>query len=137
MPAVLAILMSAVLFLHAVLGCCWHEGHDCGSGHLSCAPTLAGECGHRHHDDDSARRHVPCPGPCKCRLECQGAYAILPPQKTLFTKAAAVAPFDATAIIPTFAVSYCSPDGTRDLCHSTGESCRSVRLHLLRGILLI
>lgn len=133
MHAALPYLMSAALFTHAVLGCCWHQGSVCArcgdastklSQHITC-------CKHHHRE-----RH-PCPGPCNCRVECQGACQTLPPQKTQVAKVTLAAPFDTVATLPSISAAHPGSAGHWKQVIELARTAQPLRAHFLHQILLI
>ncbi len=133
MHAAISHLMSTVLFVHAALGCCWHQGHDCAQ--FADSSSEASQCVTccEHHQCD---RHQN-PGPCKCKLECQGACQTLPPQKIAVAKVVSASPFD-TAV--TFAAELSVQVGLArhwEQAPKLADSGRPLRAHLLHQILLI
>ena len=93
-------LTAVLLFIHAVLGCCWHHAHECDRcGAERCgaeeasgfAHAALGLCGcHDCADDD----HGQPAGPCRCQFECQGVCTYLPPEKSSLDAGLSGADFD-------------------------------------------
>ena len=133
MHAAISYLMTTILFVHAALGCCWHEGHDCAtcSHQLSMASEHDSCC--KHHQKE--RQH--CPAPCKCRLECLGACQTLPPQKTEVAKVTSAAPFDFVAVLSSESAARLELAGHWYLAPNFADPARPLRAHLLHQILLI
>jgi hypothetical protein len=133
MHAAISYLMTAGLFTHAVLGCCWHQGPGCArcgeawtklSQHVTC-------CQHHHKE-----RHQR-PSPCNCRLECQGACQTLPPPKTQVAKVTLAAPFDTVATLPSISAVHLGPAGHWEQVAELAKTAQPLRAHLLHQILLI
>jgi hypothetical protein len=130
MHAALSYVLTAALFVHTVLGCCWHQGRDCESAQAKLSEAATG-C-KLHH-----REHSQCPGPCNCRLHCQDTCKAIRLHKTEVTKANLVAPLDLAAAILTTGPGATRPAEIRQaLLERTGAS-GSLRPHLLHQILLI
>ncbi len=134
MQAVLSNLLAGLLFIHAVLGCCWHSTHVCA---LASPPEATSEhvCGHRHacchHDQPAAPAD-----PCECRVECQGICTFLPPQKTQLDLTQIVAPVEFLAVSPMIdAVADATTRGEQSCSHIPWQPPQ--RLHLMIQILLI
>lgn len=72
MNGLLSNLLAGLLFIHAVLGCCWHHAHarSAGPAPLSAVGGLPLKCchGHRHGDSKPERSN----GNCPCEMECSG-----------------------------------------------------------------
>src|SRR5262249_19630814 len=92
MHAILANALAALLFIHTVLGCCWHHAHGCDDCKASVAKTAAKHTCCHHHHSDKERGQTP-QTPCKCRLECTGTCVYLPTQKTQVDSASSPLPF--------------------------------------------
>ncbi len=141
MHALIASLMAWILFIHALLGCCWHHAH---AWHASIDPAsrvvkVIPCCGHQHagkHQTEDRNQEQP---PCPCPVErCVGVCTFLPPAKTLAETQLVEAPFDLSApyLLPVAVIA----DGftrTWDCLAGPLESQPPVRLHLLHQILLI
>src|SRR4051794_28950311 len=70
-------LMSAILLLQAVFGCCWHNAcEDSAHPALSNIGAAEGCCCHSHSRQQAPKPH-------KCELKCFAARIFIPTQKTL------------------------------------------------------
>jgi hypothetical protein len=129
MRPALSYVLTAALFVHTVLGCCWHQGRDC-----ECAQAKASEAptGCKHHQE-----HSQCPGPCKCRLNCQDTCKAVRVHKIEVTKSNLVAPFDLAAAIVTTGPAATRPAEIRQALLERIGASGSLRPHLLHQILLI
>jgi hypothetical protein len=133
MHAAICYLMTTVLFVHAALGCCWHQGRECaGCGNAWAKASQPVTCC-KHHQKERHHR----PGPCKCRLECQGACQTLPPQKTEVAKATLAAPFETAATLPSTSAAYLGSASHWEQLAKFAETPQPVRAHLLHQVLLI
>ena len=131
-------LTTAMLLVHALVGCCRHHDHHrimCDRTEFS--DSLVGGC--CHQDDATPRHDDERPfAPCDCRLTCKALCVSLPPEKTLIDAGQSVPSIDvmtaasiaATVHAPT-ALSYC--DGRR-VCRAPEPP---LRLHLLHQIILV
>jgi hypothetical protein len=90
--------MSAVLLLHAALGCCWHHAHKCDGCETASVESSADHCEHAGcHEQHGSGCHQN-PSPCKCRVECQGVCTFLPPGKVLIDLVPLVSSLDVTNV---------------------------------------
>ncbi len=134
MRAGLTYLLTAVLVVHASLGCCWHTGQHCDAcDDESLALSQPATCCKQHHDQ---RPHVP--GPCKCRLECQGVCTVVCPKKMQVAKATTLVPGPSvvSAAILLTTVNWRNPELRADSRGAAGVSA-PLRAHLLLCVLLI
>ncbi len=141
MHALIANLLAGLLLIHALLGCCWHDGRTwtaCVAPR--CGVVIVGICSGshgtvEHETGDQNRQHHPRPSPVE---KCPCVYTFLPPGKTHARPLLVQAPFDLGAIylLPV----EVSADGLTRTCNRVAgplEAQPSVRLHLLHQILLI
>jgi len=133
MRALLSSLTVAAMFVHAALGCGWHNRHDCPRcDSLSGGASHGGSCG--HHDDD----HANCPAePCKCQLECQDVCHYLPVEKTRIDLSRILFPVDFAVTTPLSKQSHRPNVSSGESQLGLFEPMPSVRVHLLHQILLI
>ena len=149
MHAVLSILMAAALIVHAVLGCCWHHAHDCVrcDNPIAHVPGLTAKtsdqvacCKHHHGAGPEAsegQQEQPSQEPCKCRFECRGVCAYLPPQKTQIDSPELVVAFDYAIVAPMRAGVPIAPALSWELAGNLANVEPPLRLHLLHQMLLI
>lgn len=134
MQVVLSNLMAAVLFIHAVLGCCRHPSLACASCNDPTAQaSRAASCckQHRSENGQGEQRQAPC----KCKVECRGVCTYLPPQKTQLDCQPALLPFDLLALNP---ASTAGPSALPwEVLRGSLALEPPLRLHLLHQILLI
>jgi hypothetical protein len=134
MQALLSYVLTGALFVHAALGCCWHEGRDCEHCGVAKLSEPASGCPSDHQD------HGQCPGPCKCRLNCQDTCKAVAPEKTTLAwlaKCYSVAPFDGVAAVLSCTAVACTPSDIRQTAIELAGSRGLLRPHLLHQILLI
>lgn len=128
------IALSAQMFIHAMLGCCWHRAHDC----TRCKPEAGREAEQVaaccHHEHASPPASLPCT-PGNCRYECQGTCTFVPVTKVQVEHGAARVVLDA-AILPQPCVAAVVQPGWLD-DGSTAPGGASLRLHLAHQVLLI
>jgi hypothetical protein len=142
MRAGLAYLLTAAIFLHAALGCCWHGADNCVAcdhtfGQLSHADAVATHHHHgQHHYGQHHDQKSQCPGPCKCRLECQGICNVVCPKKTELAKASWAAPFQMIAAFPDATPRLGLADRSA-MSPGPAGFVRPLRAHLLLCVLLI
>lgn len=138
MHAVFSNLMASALFIHAVLGCCWHHAHVCvrcdGTSDGVSQPVACCKC--RQGEGENRPGQQP-DGPCKCRLECRGVCTFLPVQKMRIESSQLVVPFDFASILPALASSQAASARWAKLVGDPAELEAPLRLHLLHQILLI
>lgn len=141
MQTVFCNLMAASLFIHALLGCCWHHAHAqscCSKQETKVSERVTG-CSHGHscgHSADKSHQkqkpaephqHKDCPGSCtflsvaKTQVDCHSPLSPLP--------FAAFVPF----VAEVGATFHVSADRVTD---ESGPP-PPLRLHLLNQILLI
>ena len=131
MNVILSMVMSGLLLIHAVLGCCWHHAHTCAR-HDSAAE-------HAEPLDTCCKDHQ-CPaeheGPCNCRIECHGVCIYMTSQKVQIDCTQLVIPFEFVAIEGSFV----DPQAAKPLREALGRAIAALpplRLHLFHQILLI
>jgi hypothetical protein len=134
MQALTATLTSAVMLVHALVGCsCQFAEHA-----LSCGEdcVTASDCDHCCcHHNSSDKDHAPAT-PCKCHIECRSVCIGLPREKSL-AATQVVAPFDLviTEVVAVNAHTVVTLDWERN---SAAHSLQPpLRLHLLHQLLLI
>ncbi|HVC94223.1 MAG TPA: hypothetical protein VND64_11060 [Pirellulales bacterium] len=93
-------LTAASLFIHALLGCCWHHAHhslDCGQTiSLAVYPAVFDSaCCCRHDGDDDDGDH-----PCRCPLECGGTCVYVSPERLQVDSPLQWNPLDLVPAIP-------------------------------------
>lgn len=132
-----AILLSATLLIHALVGCSQHCDSDCASCQVA-TPTpqpLAGCC-HHSSAEESHPEHLPT-APCKCKLECKQFCVSLPPEKVSVGDSTTVLPL-AIAAIAVHSESLLTADsGHVGLNDIEPEREAPLRLHLALQVLLI
>lgn len=133
-------LTAALLFIHAVLGCCWHHAHECnrrGAGHCG-APGATGfaQIAPEQLGCDDGDHGQPA-DPCRCKLECQGVCVYVAPQKSSLDAGVTGTDFHLCA-------SAANPVAARlGKATACSDSCRSpiagapLRPHLLYQVLVI
>ena len=135
MHAAIASLISAILLLHAVLGCCWHHAHDCAGK----AVAVEGcRCSHHPcHDPDSSGDRFPPTAPCPAERDCPGVWTYLPAERTQF-ELPLLPTLLALAPNPCVPVTMSEPASPAwlDALFCTGAAPH-VRLHLAQSVLLI
>lgn len=93
MNALAASVTTAIVLVHALVGCCWHHGHIHGTGdsaaqvHAECHPE---HDHHAHHDGDSEQ-----PAPHCDEVSCSFVTA-----KEIAPPALLIAPLDAQTLEP-------------------------------------
>lgn len=137
MNALISNLLSCLLFIHAVLGCCWHHAHDCAS--CGTAFYRAGgshsKCCHAHRHTDTNREQPDDKRPCE--MECSGTCQFVSTKKVEVEPPSWTATdFMADSMQPVFAGLAFLRQGWEPLREST-VAREAVRLHLLHQILLI
>lgn len=148
MRSIFTHLTAGLLFIHAVLGCCWHHAHDCDhcaakvtanaegpTRQLPAAFSLLAnhacqEACHDAHDGQS-------PGPCPCKFECQGVCTYLPPQKANVDIPGAAGWQELFAVPPRSFASQVAGFSGAEHCPVPVIAPPSLRRHLLYQILLI
>jgi hypothetical protein len=136
MQPLLSYLLTGALFVHAALGCCWHQGRDCEHCGVAKLSEPASNC------PSDYQEHEQCPGPCqsgpcKCRLNCQDTCKAVAPEKTVLAKSHSVAAFDAVAAVLSCTAVACTPSDIRQTVFELAGSRGLLRPHLLHQILLI
>jgi hypothetical protein len=132
MHAAISSLISAILLLHAVLGCCWHHVHDCAGKSVAVEGC---RCGH-HGDGSSGDEHAPAT-PCPAERDCPGVFVYLPTERSQVELPLLTTPL---ALVPTPCVladtSTPASPAWLDALFCTGVAPH-VRLHLAQSVLLI
>jgi len=129
MQALVSILTAALLFIHAIFGCCWHHTHACEQVATVAEAT---HCCHHHqqHSDSS-----PFEKPCKCKVECEGTCTYVLTQKVKVEPPQTIT-IDLLAVLPSLA------DGQMEALPSwragwpPPDLVRPLRTHLLHQVLL-
>jgi hypothetical protein len=134
MHAAISSLISTILLLHAVLGCCWHHAHDCAGK----AVAVEGCACHHACPNHQSSGDEPAPAtPCPAERDCPGVWTYLPTERTQFELPLLPTLLDA---LPTpSALADTSPPATPawlDALFCTGAAPH-VRLHLAQSVLLI
>jgi hypothetical protein len=134
MKGLMANFTAGLLFLHALLGCCWLHWHQCDTCPAELC-QLAAYDGFCPHHQAAGPQSDNADDPCQCRLECPGDCVYLPPERAQLH----------TSALTNF-VALCSRSTTLDdnrvarAAYSTdgrGDPFAPLRLHLLHQILLI
>lgn len=131
MQALLTHITATVLFIHTIVGCCWHHAH-LGPGSTTTTAPLAGCC-HHHHEQDSQPRQSPDP----CQSECEGSCQYIAPQKVCIDAPQGAQHLDyaATESAQTLARFPSLPTGgSLDSLHG---AALPLRTHLMHQVLLI
>lgn len=143
MRALFTNLTAVLLFIHAVLGCCWHHAHQCDrcgaedgaaaeTGFARFAPGLLG-C-HDCDDDD----HGQPADPCRCQFECQGVCVYVAPQKSSLDGASVSgADFDLWAVTAGPPAARIGEAAARADFLSSPIMATGLRPHLLYQVLVI
>src|SRR4051812_10831753 len=76
MQPFVANLTAALLFIHTVLGCCWHHAHACEQQMVTVDHSA--KCCHHHQHRSDGKQHEK---PGKCKVECEGTCIYVVPQK--------------------------------------------------------
>lgn len=134
-------LTAVLLFIHAVLGCCWHHAHECnrcGAEHCAAAggfdQVAPGLCGcHECSDDDQDQPA----GPCRCKFECQGVCIYLPQQKSSLDAGVSGTDFDFWTATAKPVAAGIGEAIVRDGSFEPPIVETPLRLHLLYQIMLI
>lgn len=152
MHAFLTNLTAFSLFIHALVGCCWHHAHTCDcQEELQVANALhvaelqangsqaiqarAAACCHDCHPTNDEQPQPPAP--CKCNLECHGVCTYLPPQKTQLDSNTVARAFDVVPP-PLDPVDHAALRAIPwELVSDPGESIATLRIHLLHQVFLI
>jgi hypothetical protein len=58
MRALVSHLMTVVLLIHAVVGCCWHHQHRCGTNCRSEVTAAQGTCPCEEHQHETTLAHI-------------------------------------------------------------------------------
>jgi hypothetical protein len=137
MRYVIAILLSATLLIHALVGCSQHCDADCASCKVA-TPERSPATGCCHHcgTEESRTDHMPC-APCKCKLECQQYCVSLPPEKVSVGDSTTALPL---AIVPIAVDSdslLTAENALGSLINIPPPREASERLHLALQVLLI
>ena len=133
MHGFLSCTMAASLFIHAVLGCCWHHAHcDVKSGGDATASQPPKCCQHHHPCDNQQPQK-----PCKCNLDCEGTCTYVAPQKVQIDAPQMVAPLDLVAIISTLSDAQVVTAARWELASGAIEIEPPLQLHFLNQTLLI
>jgi hypothetical protein len=127
MQAFVASLTAALLFIHTVLGCCWHHAH----GSAPSVSQAAHCCHHHQHDDDSK----PSQTPAKCKVDCEGACTYIVPQKVQI-KAPQWVAMDLPAVLPSMADCQVEAAPSSEALLSLSDWVLPLRTHLLHQVLL-
>ena len=127
MQAFVSSLTAALLFIHAVLGCCWHHAH-----HSTAVVSRAAHCCHHHqHSNDSKRHEKPCQG----EVECEGTCIYVVPQKVKIEAPQWIA-FDLLALLPSIADHQIVSARSCEVGWPPSDIALPLRTHLLHQVLL-
>ncbi len=137
MRAIVTILTSSTLLVHALVGCCWHCEPTCGPCHVAAAASssASGCCDH-DHEGNNDRGHQPAV-PCKCKLECKKVCISLPPEKILLDESHTVLPLESVATAAIVLSRSIAEAANGIVVSAPPELEAPLRLHLVYQILLI
>jgi hypothetical protein len=125
-------LTAGLLFIHTVLGCCWHHAHRWDGRGAALVAEKAHCC--PHHDDQKSQQ----PGPDDCRQERCETCTYLLPQKVLIDSpqsAQFLAALDLAAVLPQAADTIGLGASRRGFCAGLFDAAPPLRLHLLHQTL--
>jgi hypothetical protein len=131
MQAFLNSLTAALLFIHAVFGCCWHHAHACGKDCAS-AVTKPAPCCHHHQRCDDGKQPE---RPCKCNFECEGTCTYILPQKVKVDAPQSIT-LDLLAVLPSLADRQIEAASSWETVSSLPDWAPPLRTHLLHQVLL-
>lgn len=131
MQAFVANLTAATLFIHTVLGCCWHHAHACEHGVDSTVAAQPVTCCHHQHDRDS----TPHDQPCQSKVDCQGTCHFVVPQK-VHVAPPHWTPIDLVAVLPSLADHQLDVTPFLTSAPPLLDAAPPLRTHLLHQVLL-
>lgn len=137
MRAIVTILTSSTLLVHALVGCCQHCEPTCALCNVAAATSwnASGCCDH-DHEGTSDRGHQPAV-PCKCKLECRSVCISLPPERVLLDESHTVLPLESVSTAANV-LSRSIAEAANCIVVSTSPEWEApLRLHLVYQILLI
>jgi len=129
MQAFVSIVTAALLFIHTVVGCCWHHAHGCDRISAVAVSQPAKCCHHHQHSGESNQPQKPC------KADCEGGCIYVVPQK-LTVEAPQWASFDVLAVLPSLADHRIDASATWELGWSPPDVVPPLRTHLLHQVLL-
>src|SRR5262245_40535131 len=129
MQAFLSSLTAALLFIHAIFGCCWHHAHACE--HSSVVAQTAKCCHHGHHNSDSKPHDLPC----KCKVECELTCTYVVPQKVKVEAPLGITS-DILAVLPSLSGHQLEATASWRAGWPPPDLVTSLRTHLLHQVLL-
>ena len=141
MRAIVCNLMSALLLVHALIGCCRHREHNAAQHErIEAAQASATACCHHGHGccGDETKQ---APAPCHCKLECRSLCIYLPTEKCVVDAGDLRLSIDfalnhhgefASAAIESMAAS-----SFWEYARAYDDTEPPVRLHLLHQIILV
>jgi len=138
MHAVFSNSLAALLLLHAVFGCCWHQAHaSCAHGAHRADVAMATPCCGEHRHGAPAQDEAPHPAPC--HGDCGATCAYLPTQKSQSDGDGAESPLTLPVLE---IVKLIAPTDLAALSVDQVELCTvaiepPLRLHLAHHVLLI
>jgi hypothetical protein len=138
MQAIFSNLVAASLFIHAMIGCCWHHAHDSSCCDESPAEQVVETncCHHDHGDRNDTPLGEPSHAPCQGQSHCQGLCNYLPVQKTQLDTVDLSVPLDYAIIAPATYEIQVAALLHMERVHETAAK-PPMRLHLFHQILLI
>ena len=129
MQAFVATLTAALLFIHAVFGCCWHHAHF-GEHDLNVAGSQTARCCHHHqHSTESNQQQKPC------KAECESTCIYVLPHKVT-VEAPQWVSFDLPAVLPWLADYRMEAAASWDSEWLSSDLVPPLRTHLLHQVLL-
>jgi hypothetical protein len=138
MRAVFSSLVAVSLFIHAMIGCCWHHAHEsacCNDSPVEQAAEV-GCCHHNHSEHGDQQHGQPSQAPCKGHSHCQGLCTYLPPQKSHVDTFSPHTPLDFAAIAPATCDVHVVAVVRAERTHESPAG-PPLRLHLYYQILVI
>jgi hypothetical protein len=132
MHAFLSSFTAALLFIHAVFGCCWHHAHGGNHGQRAALSESATCCPHHSHDGCS---NDECP--CQCESDCEGICSYTPAQKIVIEAPQASAPHYVLSAVAFTGCDLRFAAGPIELGGKLCEPAPPLRAHLLNQVFLI
>jgi hypothetical protein len=136
LKAILSILMSILLAVSAVFGCC-RSYALASSPASSVSPQIAQQAPCGCKNPGCNRQHKSQPSTPSKTPECRGICTYVPSQKTQVDSTQLVVRFDLAALSPTLESDHIAKVGDWGLRGSRADSEPPLRLHLLHQILVI
>jgi hypothetical protein len=128
MQAFVASLTAALLFIHAVFGCCGHHAHACEH---AIEVVLPATCCHHDHDEGSQHNDEPCDG----KHDCEGSCIYVLPQKMKIEAPQCVI-IDLLVVLPALADHRFDSASSFESLSSPRPFGPPLRPHLLHQVLL-